>query len=878
MFHMISMNEVDRDSQRFLWRESDDQKVKIYRMNRVVFGLKCSPYTCIKTILEHVKSNKDDYPAACQQLEENLFVDDVLSGETNSNGVSRLANDMKFVLEKGGFPLRKFLSSHPESLSGLDCEDLAEYHMDLSDGEVVTKTLGIMYIPKEDVFRFKYHPRETEVITRRIVLSELQRLFDPMGLLSPLILKAKLVFQRAWSEVDSWDDELSEELVAEWEKWKNGVSAIDQLNIPRCYLTDEIQDPKYGLRGFGDASEAAYGAVVYLRIEDGTGVRCVLLASKTRVAPLKHRGTLAELELMASLLVARLIRYAEKGHLPGKLNPADLCSRGCHGDQLVESNLWWQGPEFLRSDESQWPVKGGDKTVEAKKYLKKKFQVEVNLFQGEEDTTSSFHLNLLSRYSSWGKLIAVSTLLRKCFKGVSRNEGSMHPLVLVEQREEELYWVQWAQYQSYRTEINCLKAGRPLPKDSKLKQLDPIWDAKSMVLRVGGRLYHAKVSRFKKNPMILPPKCLVSDLLVKYYHRINGHPGNEQTLASLRDKYWLVHGRNEVKRIQFHCKCKEPKQLTQKMGELPPERVVMAPAFSSVGVDFAGPLLIKENGSEIKSYIALFTCMITRGIHLELTYSMNAEDFLMSFRRMMNRRGKPAIMYSDNAKTFKKSAKVMIRLYDQKKWRDTVVNKVKADGIEWKFITERGPWKGGFYERLVRSVKTALKVVLGKAKLTFTELSTILTDVESQINSRPLTVVSNDKNDPEPLSPGDCMIGRKPQFLPDVDSDTSKANFGKRWCYQQRLAKQYWKRWTREYLVELLPLKKWFEKKENVRIGDVVLVSEDGVKRPNWQMGRIHETHMGRDGLVRSVTLKTARGFIRRPLQRLYLLEASEAA
>ena len=319
------------------------------------------------------------------------------------------------------------------------------------------------------------------------------------------------------------------------------------------------------------------------------------------------------------------------------------------------------------------------------------------------------------------------------------------------------------------------------------------------------------------------------------------------------------------------------------MGMLPPERVTYSHSFTHVGIDFAGPLFIKVEKGTSKAYICIFTCASSRMVHLELTNCLSTDEFLQALHRMINRRGLCDTVWSDNAKTFKASDRglreltVKTSVDSSHLWdkidEDKVVQDLSTRGIKWKFITERSPWRGGWWERIVRSVKQPLRKILGKAFLSYTELNTVLTDIEAVINSRPLTLVGDDVRDPEPITPAHLAIGRSLRSLPDTSSVTQSSNLVHRYLYRQRLVNQFWKRWSKSYLQELNVCQKWNTAQPDVKVGDVVLISEDNVRRCKWPMGRIVDVHPGKDGLVRTVTLKTKAGQLKRPVQRLHLLE-----
>lgn len=426
----------------------------------------------------------------------------------------------------------------------------------------------------------------------------------------------------------------------------------------------------------------------------------------------------------------------------------------------------------------------------------------------------------------------------------------------------------------FQKEIQKLKAGESVEKTSVIVQLNPYWDKRSQVIRVGGRLNYAPLPEEVKHPIVLPTHNSFVKMLVMHYHKFTLHPGAAQTLASLRNRYWIVHGKQEVRRILNSCKtCRDPLKIDQRMAPLPEERITIAPAFTNVGVDFAGPLFVRVTvGGEATSkvYICLFSCMVTRAIHLELVETLTTEQFMLALRRMMSRRGRCRMMLSDNAKTFKKASDIVQKIF---KKQDEIRDKLEQEGIRWKFITERAPWHGGFYERMVGSVKRPLKKVLGKSKLTLIELMTVLTEVEAMVNSRPLTMVSSDTEDWSPITPGHLAIGRSPQALPNVDKVTAQSTLGKRWQYQQSLMKQFWNRWTTEYLLQLQQMRKWTDVRDNLQVGDVVFLAEEGKRKGDWILAKVEELHPGRDNLVRSVTVKTAAGLRRRPVQKLRLLE-----
>ena len=188
-----------------------------------------------------------------------------------------------------------------------------------------------------------------------------------------------------------------------------------------------------------------------------------------------------------------------------------------------------------------------------------------------------------------------------------------------------------------------------------------------------------------------------------------------------------------------------------------------APPFSITGVDFTGALYVKQdNGDEGKAYICLFTCATSRAIHLEVVTDLSTISFLMAFRRFAARRSLPQVMMSDNATTYTSAAEELTNLLKSEEIR-TVLGR---EGIVWKFIPKRAPWFGGYWERLIGLTKTCIKKTLGRAHITLLTLQTVIVKVEALLNDRPLTYVSEDISDPEPLTPAHILHGWRLTRLP----------------------------------------------------------------------------------------------------------------
>ena len=595
-------------------------------------------------------------------------------------------------------------------------------------------------------------------------------------------------------------------------------------------------------------------------------------------------------------------------HVAGKENPADIPTRMVRGSfRSFFNELWIRGPAFLSccdfhcnnfslTDKLRLVdvISESRKTtsnVDLKDYLKTSdiyighVLTEHNLLTetNDENTelTTTVETGLSSvvdsaRFGSLHKLILVTVYVYRFVeklrnRNVSfRNESLKSCEVSSEEYNKSLEaWI--------REEQRLLMTQH---KFNKLKSSLNLFEDDDGILRVKGRFGKSELVYSAKYPIIIRSVSHFAKLVILAAHDRVLHHGIEATLAEVRSKYWLVKGRKMVKTVLRRCViCKRHQAKTvlpPPTPDLPDFRVAhQMNAFSATGLDYAGPLIVRNDNCKDgrKVYILLFTCASSRALHLELVPDMTSQAFIRAFKRFSARRGSPNLIVHDNFRTFRSQE---VKLY------------LLKNGVAQHFILPASPWWGGFYERLVRSVKSTLKKVLGKALLRYEELETLLCEVEGVVNTRPLYYVNEDEID-EVLTPNHLIFGRdiSKSNVRKSESETFTAkDFGKRVLHLQTLLSKFWRRFAEIYLNELRQKHMYGKSKTNsnpnLTIGDVVVIKADShLPRTEWRLGKIEKVIAGQDGHIRGVQLTAMskngkRTVVQRPLQKIIPLEVTD--
>ncbi|XP_008180316.1 uncharacterized protein LOC100571864 [Acyrthosiphon pisum] len=840
MYRQVLVTKQDSEKQRILWRADPSLPIQIYRLTTLTYGTVPASFlatACLRKISELESS----YVKACEAIRNDFYMDDFLSGAETKEEAIKLRDEVILIMKKAGMTLRKWSSNEPSIVSCMSEKENANEC--IFEEESITKILGLYWNADGDVLQYKviqeYHDENT-TISKRHILAETAAIFDPMGLVGPIIVQAKLIIQSLWQIRISWDEPLPDNIRIEWVKYRKGLSMLNKLTIPRNIGCNKIL-ANIQIHGFADASIKCYGACIFLRSTNEQGEHTAkLICAKSKVAPLKVIS-LPRLELCAALLLARLVsrivpklklNIAKKyfwsdskivlswiaspstkwktfvAHRIGEIqdlsnitdwayvksseNPADIISRGCDAEQISSINLWWNGPEWLKNNIEEWPI--------------------------SEKTSQNDNIEMLPEAKTVRNIALVVTDEFILFKRYS----SLNKILRI-----AAYWLR---FRDFLVKKSSASVGPLRAEDLERANIDD-----KDILRVGGRLKNAStIEVFQRQPIILPGDSIYTKLLFQREHIRCMHGGPLAILALVRLYYWPLKARN-IARATVHkcvtCFRQKPVFVEPIMGDLPRERIEPSRPFKISGIDFAGPLLIKDSlkkrASLTKGYVCIFVCFATKAVHIELVIDLSTKSFLNALNRFFDRR-------------------------------------------EWRFIPPRSPHFGGLWEASVKSMKNLIGRVLSESHLTYEELNTILTRVEACLNSRPLTEMSSDPSDLTYLTPAHFLIGESLMAIPERDESTIPANRLDRWRRVRQYTQILWKRWSNEYLNQLQVRKKWsVERGPTLAIGTIVLMRDENIKPLNWKLGRVLSVSHGEDGVIRTALVKTMTGEYNRAVRNL---------
>ncbi|KAM4566949.1 uncharacterized protein PAE49_010403 [Odontesthes bonariensis] len=405
----------------------------------------------------------------------------------------------------------------------------------------------------------------------------------------------------------------------------------------------------------------------------------------------------------------------------------------------------------------------------------------------------------------------------------------------------ELALLQRTQLKSFPEEVNALKAGKAIPTNSRLSSLSPMLNQLGLI-RVGGRLRKAEdLEDDTLHPIVLSPDHLVARLLIRDYDSRLLHPGPERVYAEIRRSYWILRGRQAIRKHQRQCTecCKwRKKPGIPQMADLPSARLRLnKPFFWSTGIDCFGPYTIKIGRRHEKRWGIIFKCLTTRCFHLDLLSHMDSDSFLLDLRRFVATRGKPFEILCDQGTNFRGGDRELKEAFAQ--LEPSLREQLAGQKISFRYNPPHAPHFGGAWEREIKSVKASLQVVLRDQIVPEDVLTTVLVEVEGILNSKPLGYVSSDVADPDPITPNLLLMGRRDASLPQALYGP-EALLGRRlYRHSQVIADLFWNQFIRRYLPNLQLRQKWKESSEDLKVGQVVLVMDRQLPRVMWPVGRV---------------------------------------
>ena len=806
MFREVGLHSSDRDLHRFLMR-GEDGIIRDYRMKRVAFGVKSSPFLATETLLQMARDHHLELPIGAHIISKHFYVDDCLVSFDTLQEATVAREELNRLLLKGGMILRKWRSNSTELLATIPSALQAEGGLEIVTAtEDCPRALGMLWNVVDDTLSIPIpNIIQKQNVTKREVVSGVARTYDNLGWVAATTVTMKILLQSVWKSKVGWDDKIAKELYDIWEKWRTQLPLLGKEQIPRSFVQHASTAVTVQLHGFSDASLHAYGAVVYVRtFHEDTQVSIRLVTAKSKVTPLSTPSTIPRLELCGAVLLAELmvtvatdlnipissafcwcdsavvlgwVNSAHKfrayvsrrvgliiSNIPANqwryvhtsVNPADLVSRGIMPEVLTASQLWWQGPPWLKEDPDLWPrhpsINLERELPEHKALIAIANAIELQVTPKANPSNQQGNLApsthpleiWISSYSSISRLLRTSgwifRFIRNCkIKDYSKRERK-HELTTQELFNAEVNLQRQVQYIHYQNTVDSIKEGKTLSKSNSLLLYNPMLGPKGL-LRIGGRLGNAPLEYRQQHPVIIPNKSWLALLLMRRVHYHTSHAGVSTMLSTLGQTVYIKAAKRIAKTVTRQCIiCQKSHAKTGKqiMADLPISRVSQAPPFSVVGLDYAGPFMVRRGSPRkptiIKAYACVFTCFLTRAIHFEAVSDLSTEAFLACLNRFVNRRGCPAHIHSDNGTNFVGANRQLREAY-QLLHDDATKRQIhllaQEKGIQWSFSPSRSPHHGGLWEAGVKCMKTILHKLLGAHSYTFEELQTIMTEAES---------------------------------------------------------------------------------------------------------------------------------------------------
>ena len=897
MYHSVFISELDKHTHRFLWRSDPNSEILQLALNTCTFGDKPAGIISMLAMKKTAEMSGGNDKAK-KIIIHDSYVDDILGGGETIGEAKEITTEADKILEQGNFHIKKWI------IKGIKDPEIENDTM---------KVLGMRWNFILDVFffeitlHFKVQQKKSHDVieinstnfqeefppslTRRIILSQIAALHDPIGLIPPFSLKAKLFMRKVvlakeeGEDIVPWDKPVSQELYAEAKNLFEEMLCVNEIAFPRCMKpTDVVGEPS--LIVFTDGSMSGYGACAYIRWELGNGqCICRLIAAKGKICPMKQI-TIPKIELCGAVTGSRLCksilseltysfekvilltdsqivlgqlqkesfrfntfvanRVAEVQNntdpkqwywIKSEENPADLVSRGCHPHELGVDSFWQRAPAFLCDPFEEWPIENAVQ-VELTDLA---YKAIINL------STVNECLIDISRFSKYNRLISTTARVLKV-----ANTHSMLSLfdspTATDLLEAQNYWIRIVQKSLIKNFQERFKKLGPKLQDG--------------IITVGSRISKWMKSNWNADEFILlTPDHPFTRLYVMQLHQ-QDHSGVEVTLAKLQSKFWVPKARKLIKNIKSSCtKCRklDLRLAQQEMGSLPLERLEPSPPFTNTSLDLFGPFQVNDTVKrrvKTKVYGVIFNCLATRAVYIDLAEGYDTASFIKVLQRFTSIRGFPRRLYSDNATQLVSSNRELQMMVS--KWNaKEVFGFGRFEGMTWVFNKSAdAPWENGCSESLIRGAKKAIGLSIGESTLTFGDLQTVMFEVSNLMNSRPIGHKPGyDISSGSYLCPNDILLGRTNNSVPSGVWDENAMN-DKRFDFMNRVVDTFWKKWQRDYFPSLIVRQKWHTKGRAVQVRDVVLIQDHNALRGQWRIGIVTRIAESSDGLVRDVEVR----------------------
>lgn len=751
-------------------------------------------------------------------------------------------------------------------------------------------------------------------LTKRPILSQLQTVYDPLGLICAVTMQGKILFRKMWQEGGKnlgWDSAVSEEWVQRWAEYFEDLLEVNGILFPRSIKpVGSIGNP--GMVTFSDGSDDAMGAVVFARWYMGQDKKYEsrLVMAKGKLCPFNAKGDTVKSELNGALMAKRLREFVEINlkiefeyyvHLvdseivramiqresygfktfaanrvgeiqsktqkdewewiPGSENISDIVTRGANASDLGPKSNWQNGMPWMSLPREEWPSSklfNDEKEEEISKFHRQSIKVSTsNCVATEKSDGVWMPLNLsklidVTKYSDIKKLQRVTIYVKRLLDMIrSRSKKAEVNCKAGVLTVQEVEEAEKYWVIVCQSEISISQVTK--------KRLVAYWED-GVIVTKGRWGSEAMLAGFDKPYIpVLPYRHAVSHLIVLDVHN-RLHGGVDATLAVTRKSFWIIKARNWAKLVVnrcVSCRAYRKKAAGQIMGDLPSLRMGPAPAFYYTSVDLFGPVAIKgevQKRIRGKCYGVVYTCLASRSVFCDVASDYSTEGFLLSLRRFVTIRGAPRFLYSDPGSQLAAASNELVKFREG--WD---IEKLKEFGnekkMQWEFCAPEAQHRNGVSESMVKAIKKCMVTnIVNKSVMTFSETQTVVYECANLVNERPLFLKqANNDSEVVYLNANQMLLGRSSPRAPagPFEKTGSKPPL-KRFELVQEIVDGFWKSWMTYYFPTLMIRQRWHTSVRNLMIGDVVLVQDSNALRGSWKFALVTDVFPDKKGKVRT--------------------------